>query len=63
MEKIDSQRAAQESAKLFELSPPKVFLGLRGGEWRAARSMSRDNNVSLTIPGENQMKRSNSIND
>ncbi len=34
MEKCDSR----SRAKLFERSLPKVFRGLRGGEWRAARS-------------------------
>ena len=43
MEKCDSR----SRAKLFERSLPKVFRGLRGGEWRAARSIVRDNNVSL----------------
>jgi hypothetical protein len=35
MEECDSR----SRAKLLERSLPKVFRGLRGGEWRAARSM------------------------
>ena len=43
MEECDSQ----SRAKLFERSLPKVFRGLRGGEWRGTEYV-RDNNVSLT---------------
>ena len=40
MEKLSFQsRAVARSADLLEMCPPKVFRGLRGGEWRVPRSM------------------------
>jgi hypothetical protein len=40
MQKLDfRRRAAVRCADLFEMCPPKVFRGFRGGEWFVPRSM------------------------